>query len=581
MTLSWLSALNGRTDLIYGSNNLLLFALEIGLGMDDIHTVAASALTDGPDDKKCDLLYVDRDAGRAVIAQSYVSADTTKSEAKASKAADLNTAVSWLLSQDFAEMPNTLEPAAKELDAALEDGDVETLEIWYVHNLPESENVWKELSQVRKTADSMLQRYYRDTRPENVHVLEVGQQTLASWYKSISAPIVVSEKFDVPISAAFRTTTEEWDAVTTSVPATWLHSLFENHREDLFSANLRGYLGSRKSDKNINHNMKETARTKPLRFWAYNNGITALVNEVILKKSESGTALTIEGISVVNGAQTVGAIGSVDSQALGDAEVLARFVKCPELAIVEEIIRFNNSQNKLEPSDFRSNDRVQERLRKEFEEFQDVHYTGGRRGSYEDKIRRPANVIPSYTAGQALAAFHQDPYLAYNHKSRIWEEDGTYAKYFNDQTTAGHILLVYSLQRCIEECKSELSLVPESNRADTQTAQIQYLRGRGAVYLLCSAIAGACEQFVSGKIADRFSLKLSSKESIASGMKLWKPIVVVSLAFVRTLQAPIDAQLKRADNVRSAIDDFVAMIEATKDHNQEIYRQFSDSIEHS
>ena len=68
-----LAARDGRADLApYGSNRLTLFALELGLFVEDIHAVAATALTDGSDDKKCDLVYVDRDLGRAIIAQGYI-----------------------------------------------------------------------------------------------------------------------------------------------------------------------------------------------------------------------------------------------------------------------------------------------------------------------------------------------------------------------------------------------------------------------------------------------------------------------------------------------------------------------------
>ena len=84
-------ALQSRENLKqYGSNALLLFALEMRFGIEDIHTVAADALTDGHDDKKCDLVYINVDEGSAVIAQGYFSNDPSKKEAPANKASDLN-----------------------------------------------------------------------------------------------------------------------------------------------------------------------------------------------------------------------------------------------------------------------------------------------------------------------------------------------------------------------------------------------------------------------------------------------------------------------------------------------------------
>ena len=35
-------------------------------------------MTDGSDDKKCDLIYIDRDAGFAVVAQVYMKKNPTE-----------------------------------------------------------------------------------------------------------------------------------------------------------------------------------------------------------------------------------------------------------------------------------------------------------------------------------------------------------------------------------------------------------------------------------------------------------------------------------------------------------------------
>ncbi|MFH0750282.1 MAG: hypothetical protein V2B17_00435 [Chloroflexota bacterium] len=91
------------------------------MSIEDIHAVASTALTDGFDDKKCDLVYVDRDLGRAVIAQGYMAADPTKPAAPSNKASDLNTAAGWLLGSDLGDLPVHLRPAASELRSALDD----------------------------------------------------------------------------------------------------------------------------------------------------------------------------------------------------------------------------------------------------------------------------------------------------------------------------------------------------------------------------------------------------------------------------------------------------------------------------
>lgn len=138
---SFVSALTARSDLqVYGNNARLLFLLELNGPVDDIHTVAADSLTDGHDDKKCDLIYVSADDGRVIVGQGYESGDATRAAAPANKASDLNTAASWLFSRQLEDLPLQIRSAASQVRDALADGKIRSIEFWYVHNLPESQS---------------------------------------------------------------------------------------------------------------------------------------------------------------------------------------------------------------------------------------------------------------------------------------------------------------------------------------------------------------------------------------------------------------------------------------------------------
>jgi len=132
----YIDAFEARTDLaVYEDNALLLFALILRYGIDDIHSVASDALTDGNGDKKADLVYVNSDEGYAVIAQGYMAKmPTSKKSAPANKASDLNTAVTWLLAQDENSLPSDIKSAAKQLRRAILDKEIDRIELWYVHN---------------------------------------------------------------------------------------------------------------------------------------------------------------------------------------------------------------------------------------------------------------------------------------------------------------------------------------------------------------------------------------------------------------------------------------------------------------
>ncbi len=84
----------------YGQNALMLWALQIRYGIDDVDTFAATCLTDGKDDKKCDLIWINRDEGFALIAQSFYKKSSEKGTAPANKASDLNTAIAWVLGEE-------------------------------------------------------------------------------------------------------------------------------------------------------------------------------------------------------------------------------------------------------------------------------------------------------------------------------------------------------------------------------------------------------------------------------------------------------------------------------------------------
>ncbi|MFF0855663.1 hypothetical protein ACFYVM_32130 [Streptomyces sp. NPDC003280] len=135
---SSIAAYASRDDLQqYGDNGLILFALQLSLGIEDIQSVAATALTDGSNDKKCDLVFVDTDRERVVVGQAYYSGKE-KQEAPANKASDLNTAVTWLLKGPLDGLPENLRYAAEEVREAFQSDKVREFDIWYCHNLPES-----------------------------------------------------------------------------------------------------------------------------------------------------------------------------------------------------------------------------------------------------------------------------------------------------------------------------------------------------------------------------------------------------------------------------------------------------------
>lgn len=577
---TWEAALNGRIELEqYGNNRLLLFALALHQDIDDIELIANDALTDGRNDKKCDLVYVNRESGKVIIGQGYWASGEREREAPANKASDLNTAASWIFSSDAKGIPDKLRAAVEQVHLALQDEQVTSIEFWYVHNCRESANVKAELGRVAQTADSLCRRYFPNADVDSIVAIEVGRDTIETWYRGTQAPILVTGKFQFETRGGFSTEGRNWSAYSTSVPAEWLRNMFQVHGKELFSANVRDYLGSRRSDKNINNNIKNTAANAPDMFWVYNNGITALVNDFEYTSEDDLGVLEVSGIAIVNGAQTTGALGTSEDSDLSNAFVPARFVKCSDSSTVRDIIRFNNSQNKIAAADFRSNDSIQSRLRSEFDAMPDVEYSGGRRGGEEDAMRRPRSSISSYTAAQALMAFHGDPVTAYNQRSQIWQSDSLYSKIFNDNLSAAHTLCAYALLKAVDEAKAALRMIPDIERTNSQSRYWEIVRQRGATFLLTAAIASGLETIIGRPIPSKFSIRFRTVLSVTQAIDNWRPVVDLTVPFVGQLaNAFSGGNMTNRDTVTSAINNFVDMLEAVRTPNAIILDAFAEQI---
>ncbi|MEI3844733.1 MULTISPECIES: AIPR family protein [unclassified Microbacterium] len=562
-------AFEARDDLSkYGNNALLLFLAQMRLGVDDIEAFAANALTDHSNDKKCDLVSVVNDGSKIVVGQGYFSR-TAKPAAPDNKAADANTAVSWLISGPLETVPNVLRGAAEEVRAALFAGTVSEFEIWYSHNLPESKNVQRELDQAARTADALIKRDFPDAVVD-VTSTEFGVVALEDEYLRTQAPILVADEFLLQVPGGFELKADGWSAFSTAISAVALRALWSAHTTDLMSPNIRDYLGMVRSVGNINFGIKETAKSEPENFAIFNNGITILVNDY--EFIENASELRVEGVGIVNGGQTTGAIGELsasEASRLEEAMVMARFVKCTDPSVLQNIVRYNNTQNKVEATDFRSKDPIQERLRDEFSKIPEAEYRGGRRGGASDAIVRRRGLLPDSSVAQSLAAFHGRPNLAYNETRAIWDNDATYASVFRDTLSARHIVFVFGLLRAVDQTKQTIMSIPESGRTDAQKRHAEFFRARGSNLLFVAAIGSCVETLVGRPITDRTQLMFRRNLSPAEATLAWQPIVSTLLSFSKNLAPATDQGLKSQEKVAKALDDFAAMVEATRSANPE------------
>lgn len=540
----------------YKHNAHMLYALQLRFDIGDINAEASESLTDKSDDKKCDLIYVDSDNGIAVIAQGfYRGTDTFGQSAPANKASDLNTAAAWVLNNTPDKLPETIREQVSALHDAINDDKIRIIYFWYVHNFDERNNtqIKDELSNVTQTAKNALERNFPRAEVQ-VESIEVGNNRIESWFNSSNNPISLSEDYRVDtIGSGFEIGTSEWRAYVTAVSSKWLHNLYKSTTPDLlFSGNPRDYLGYGKKKNKINLGIRDSLQAEPSSFWTYNNGITALVHDYKTIESDDAQKLEISGITIINGAQTTGTIGSIEDDQIADAWIPIRFIVCKDASIIANIVTNNNRQTEILPSDLRSNDPIQKRLRDDFKKYEDsLFYTGGRRT--QQRPSRTKIILDPYKVAQALYAFHVDSVEAYNRRKQLWENDRLYNVIFHERLTAEHIIFTYFLYEAIHLYASTLQQLGEDSRTTSENEQLAFLRKRGAKMLLVSTIRHCLETILGRKINQYSHLAFKQNDDVDTLKDIWVKVISIVLPGVMgQLQPTIDNGLNSKEKADAA-----------------------------
>jgi hypothetical protein len=147
-----------------------------------------------------------------------------------------------------------------------------------------------------------------------------------------------------------------------------LAALYLQHEHALVRANIRRYRGSSR----VNEDISRTLQERHQEFVYFNNGITLLCEKITavgaMAQDRSRQRFTLEGVSIINGAQTA---GTVAQQPLGEydqrpAQVLVTCIEARGAAadFGDSVTQYRNSQNAVQLGDFIALDDRQENLRR-------------------------------------------------------------------------------------------------------------------------------------------------------------------------------------------------------------------------
>ncbi|MEB1609571.1 AIPR family protein [Xanthomonas campestris pv. campestris] len=551
----------------FGKGNAhLVWIMAMYLDEPDPRQLAVEALTDQPNDKKLDLLYLDRDERRIVFAQGYFT-EKKDGMAPANKASDLNVAAAWLLTGELQDVPPDLADVIRECRAAIESAEIDSIELVYVHNMAESKNVRDEL----KTAKQYLEKGLADTSIQ-VSSKEVCIEEAERLFIARESGILIKDEISIPVKVLFEESGPLWQAAIVSLPASWLHDQFHKYQQPLFSANYRGFLGVSKRRK-INAAIKNTAENSSADFWVFNNGITILTHEYKKGKSET----LISGCSIINGAQTTGSLSQIDPKKtdLNEVRVLARIVSSSDQETIRSIVRFNNTQNEITTWDQYSNTETQKRISGEFESL-------GHRYSLKRGFGQSISGLGIEVVAQPSLAFAGQLDDANRGKNTIFDRKASYNRAFEGKS-ARHILFVYTLSRAIDDLRSDLKKAnSEGKLLKAEEKQHRIARSVRFKYFFMSVVGGALESVIGQPI----NLETASFSKDASNSKnytveelaaFWKP-VARSLFSLLASQLPDDPSeiLNNPGKAKELADTIGAMASAANVSEQPAFKKFSE-----
>jgi len=159
-------------------------------------------------------------------------------------------------------------------------------------------------------------------------------------------------------------TNSDYDYALTVIPGEALRFIYEKYGPRLLEANVRSFLSVTGK---VNKGIRETLKTNPEHFMAYNNGIVIVADDVRIGEASNGgdAILWLKGMQIVNGGQTTASIYFTKRKTpeidLSLVRVPAKIIilrsddAAAEESLISDISRYANTQNSVKQSDLSAN----------------------------------------------------------------------------------------------------------------------------------------------------------------------------------------------------------------------------------
>lgn len=209
---------------------------------------------------------------------------------------------------------------------------------------------------------------------------------------------------------------KEYETFLAVFSGEFLYSLYEEYGQQLFEFNVRSFLQARGK---VNKGIRETLRTDPERFMAYNNGLVVTADHLEVGTYHGETSIKkIIGMQIVNGAQTTASIHrakKIDKIDLSSVSVAVKITQVhPDKLdeFVPLISKFANTQNNVQAADLSANHPIHI----EMERLSSVVWTPGERSRWFYERTRGAYDVE--LAKEATTPAQKRRYLAHTPRNQ-------------------------------------------------------------------------------------------------------------------------------------------------------------------
>lgn len=159
----------------------------------------------------------------------------------------------------------------------------------------------------------------------------------------------------IPALAAGIDAGNQYESYMCVMPGSVLAALYDRFGGRILEQNVRAFLGEARK---VNKGIRETLRTEPGMFFAFNNGLTVTVSDIVLEQHPDGHSEITQasGFQVVNGGQTTASLywAHKAGMDLSKVHVQMKLSRLPEDGFeeaVHNIARYANAQNAVSASD--------------------------------------------------------------------------------------------------------------------------------------------------------------------------------------------------------------------------------------